>query len=167
MVCARAAGRFVVKPYSERSVDDPLFIRDDWRWSEDKPMCYMVKAGDFLWLTGQVALDESGNVVGPGDIEAQARQVFTNMRRVLGLAGCDLTSVIRLTNYLTISMTDMTETRKYWNVRREFFGNHRPASTGVKVAALMMPELMIEIDAVAYAPNVTLSPDARLLNSKS
>lgn len=148
-------------------MQDPLFIRDDWRWSDDKPMCYMVKAGDFLWLTGQVALDENGKVVGPGDIRAQTRQVFTNMRRVLGLAGCDLTSVIRLTNYLTTPMTDMVETRKYWEVRREFFGNHRPASTGVRVAALMLPELMIEIDAVAYAPNVVLSPDARLLNGKS
>jgi 2-iminobutanoate/2-iminopropanoate deaminase len=148
-------------------MQDPLFIRDDWRWSDDKPMCYMVKAGDFLFLTGQVALDEDGKVVGPGDIKAQARQVFTNMRRVLGLAGCDLTSVIRLTNYLTTSMSDMVATRAYWDVRREFFGNHRPASTGVKVAALMLPELLIEIDAIAYAPKIELSPDARLLDGKS
>jgi 2-iminobutanoate/2-iminopropanoate deaminase len=148
-------------------MEDPLFLRDDWRWSEDKPMCYMVKTGDFFWLTGQVALDENGKVVGPGDIAAQTRQVFTNMRRVLGLAGCDLTSVVRLTNYLTTSMTDMVETRKYWDVRREFFGTHRPASTGVKVAALMLPELMIEIDAIAYAPNAVISPNATILNSKS
>lgn len=148
-------------------MQDPLFIRDDWRWSDDKPMCYMVKAGDFLFLTGQVALDENGNVVGPGDIAAQARQVFTNMRRVLRLAGCDLTSVIRLTNYLTTSMADMVATRAYWDVRREFFGNHRPASTGVKVAALMLPELLIEIDAIAYAPKIELSPDARLLDGQS
>jgi enamine deaminase RidA (YjgF/YER057c/UK114 family) len=127
----------------------------------------MVKAGDFLWLTGQVALDEAGNVVGPGDIQAQARQVFTNMRRVLGLAGCDLTSVIRLTNYLTTPMDDMAITRKYWEVRKEFFGNHRPASTGVKVAALMMPELLIEVDAIAYAPKVTLTPDAKIINNET
>ena len=148
-------------------MQDPLFIRDDWRWSDDKPMCYMVKAGDFLFLTGQVALDEKGNVVGPGDIAAQARQVFTNMRRVLRLAGCDLTSVIRLTNYLTTSRSDMVATRAYWDVRREFFGNHRPASTGVKVAALMLPELLIEIDAIAYAPKIELSSDARLLDGQS
>ncbi len=80
------------------------------------------------------------------------------MRRVLGLAGCDLTSVIRLTNYLTVSFDDMEQTNKYWDVRREFFGTHRPASTGVKVAALIFPELLIEIDAIAYAPNAVINP---------
>jgi 2-iminobutanoate/2-iminopropanoate deaminase len=151
----------------ERDMEDPLFIRDDWRWTEDKPMCYMVKAGDFLWLTGQVALDENSEIVGPGDIQLQTRQVFTNIRRILALAGCDLTSVIRLTNYFTTSMTDMVATRKYWEVRREFFGNHRPASTGVKVAALMLPELMIEVDAIAYAPNAVISPEATILNPQA
>jgi 2-iminobutanoate/2-iminopropanoate deaminase len=69
----------------------PLFIVDaKRRWGHDRPMCQMVKAGDFLWLTGQVAYDENGQVVGPGDLQAQARQIFTNVRRLLSLAGCDL-----------------------------------------------------------------------------
>jgi enamine deaminase RidA (YjgF/YER057c/UK114 family) len=126
----------------------------------------MVKAGDFLWLSGIVALDENRKVVGAGDIQAQARQVFAIMRRVLSLASCDLTSVIRLTNYLTVSFDDMEQTNKYWDVRREFFGTHRPASTGVKVAALMLPELLIEIDAIAYAPNVVINPSAVIPNAK-
>ena len=96
-------------------------------------MSHMVKAGDFLWLSGIVSLDENRKVVGAGDIQAQARQVFTIMRRVLGFAGCGLTSVIRLTNYLTVSFDDTEQTSKYFDVRREFFGTHRPASTGVKV----------------------------------
>lgn len=143
---------------------DPLFLRDDFRWREDSPMCHMVKTGDFLWLSGQVAMDENSKVVGPGDITAQSRQVFTNMRRVLRLAGCDLTSVIRLTNYMTVPFDDMEQIRKYWDVRQEFFGKHRPASTGVRVAALMLPELLIEIDAIAYAPNAVISPTAVILN---
>lgn len=147
-------------------MSDPLFFKDDIRWREDSPMCHMVKAGDFLWLSGIVSLDEKRKVVGAGDIQAQSRQVFTIMRRVLGLAGCDLTSVIRLTNYLTVSFDDMEQTNKYWDVRREFFGTHRPASTGVRVAALIFPELLIEIDAIAYAPNAVINagaviPDAR------
>lgn len=148
-------------------MNDPLFLRDDFRWREDSPMCHMVKAGDFLWLSGQVPLDENGKVVGAEDIQAQARQVFTNMRRVLGLAGCDLTSVIRLTNYLTVPFDDMEQIHKYWDVRREFFGTHRPASTGVRVAALMLPDLLIEIDAIAYAPNAVISPSAVVLNAKN
>jgi 2-iminobutanoate/2-iminopropanoate deaminase len=147
-------------------MNDPVFLKDDVRWREDSPMSHMVKAGDFLWLSGIVSLDENRNVVGAGDIQAQARRVFTIMRRVLGLAGCDLTSVIRLTNYLTVSFDDMEQTHKYWDVRREFFGKHRPASTGVKVAALMLPELLIEIDAIAYAPNAVIKPGAVISNAE-
>ena len=143
---------------------DPLFIKDNRRGGEN-PACHMVKAGDFLFLTGQTATDEDGNLVGPGDIQAQARQIFTNVRRLLGLAGCDLTSIIRLTNYLTTPMTDMEFTHKYWEVRREVFGDHYPASTGVQVAALMRPEMLIEVDVVAYAPNAVISPDAQVLNA--
>ena len=147
-------------------MNDPLLFKDAVRWREDLPMSHMVKAGDFLWLSGIVALDENRNVVGAGDIQAQSRQVFTIMRRVLNLAGCDLTSVIRLTNYLTVSFDDMEQTNKYWDVRREFFGTHRPASTGVKVAALIFPELLIEIDAIAYAPNPVINPSAVIPNAK-
>jgi 2-iminobutanoate/2-iminopropanoate deaminase len=146
-------------------MNDPLFLKDDIRWREDSPMSHMVKAGDFLWLSGIVALDENRKVVGAANIQAQARQVFTIMRRVLGLAGCDLTSVIRLTNYLTVSFDDMEQTNKYFDVRREFFGTHRPASTGVKVSALIFPELLIEIDAVAYAPNALINPSALIPGS--
>ncbi|APH71677.1 RidA family protein [Aquibium oceanicum] len=142
----------------------PLFIADERHWDETKPMCHLVKAGDFVWLSGIVAYDEHGKVVGAGDIPAQARQIFTNMQRRLGLVGCDLKSVIRLTTYLTTPMTDMTFTRQYWEVRQEFFGNHRPASTGIQVAALMLPELLVEVDAVAYAPDAVAGPEARLLS---
>jgi 2-iminobutanoate/2-iminopropanoate deaminase len=142
----------------------PLFLADNRHWDEAKPMCHLVKAGDFLWLSGIVAYDEAGKLVGAGDIRAQARQIFTNMRRRLGLVGCDLTSVIRLTTYLTTPMTDMTFTRQYWEVRQEFFGAHRPASTGVQVAALMLPDMLVEVDAVAYAPDAVAGPDARILN---
>lgn len=152
-------------PEKEENVNDPLFFGADWHWDDDYPMSQMVKTGDFLWLTGQVAFGEDGRIVGSGDIQAQARQVFTNMRRVLGIVGCDLTSVIRLTTYLTTPMTDMAVTRKYWEVRKEFFGTHRPASTGIQVAGLMLPEMMIEVDAVAYAPGAVARPGARILNN--
>jgi 2-iminobutanoate/2-iminopropanoate deaminase len=145
-------------------MNSPVFLADNRHWDEAKPMCHLVKAGDFLWLSGIVAYDEEGNVVGPGDIRAQSRQVFTNMQRRLGLVGCDLTSVIRLTTYLTTPMTDMAFTRQHWEVRREFFGEHRPASTGVQVAALMLPDMLVEVDAVAYAPNAVAGPEARILN---
>ncbi|MFO1080362.1 MAG: RidA family protein [Reyranellaceae bacterium] len=142
----------------------PIFVKDIRRASDTRPMCDVVKAGDFLFLSGQVGFDEQRRIVGPGDIEAQARQIFTNVRRKLGLFGCDLTSIVRLTSYLTTPMTDMTFTEKYWTVRREFFGDHTPASTGVQVASLMLPGLVIEVDVTAYAPGAVPGPEAIVLN---
>src|ERR1700761_7354714 len=142
---------------------DPAFLREKLV-EDERPFCQMVKAGDFLFLAGQTARDQAGNIVGVGDIQEQARQIFRNMQRILALAGCDLTSIIRLTSYLVPSMETMEFTNKYWEVRREFFGNHRPASTGVQVAALMLPEMLIEVDAVAYAPQAVIGPEAHILN---
>ncbi|KPQ20882.1 MAG: YD repeat-containing protein [Rhodobacteraceae bacterium HLUCCA24] len=145
-------------------MQQPVFTAEKRNWDQTKPMCHVVKAGDFLWLSGIVAYDEQGNVVGHDDIAAQARQIFTIMQRRLAMFGCDLTSVIRLTNYLTTPMTDMKFTRQYWAARQEFFGEHRPASTGVQVAALMLPELLVEVDAVAYAPNAVPGDDAVVID---
>jgi 2-iminobutanoate/2-iminopropanoate deaminase len=137
-------------------MNSPLFLRDNRRGSDEVPNCHIVKAGDFLWLSGQVAKDEDGNIVGIGDIGAQSRQIFINIRRLLALVSSDLTSIIRLTTYLTVPPGDIGSTRKYLDVRREFFGDHRPASTGVHVAGLMLPEFLIEVDAVAYAPDAAV-----------
>ncbi len=146
-------------------MNTPLFLADNRPAKSEVPNCQVVKAGDFLWLSGQTARGDDGKVVGLGDIKAQARQIFINIRGVLSLVGCDLTSIIRLTTYLATSNSDMTSARKYFEVRQEFFGNHRPASTGVHVAGLMLPEMLIEVDAVAYAPNAVVRPDAKILNA--
>jgi enamine deaminase RidA (YjgF/YER057c/UK114 family) len=129
------------------------FVRSNWEWDRDYPFSALVRTGKFLWLAGLTALDAQGEIVGPGDIQAQARQVFTNMAYILGKVGCDLTSIIRLTNYFTVSLEDADVMHKYWEVRREFFGDHHPASSGMQVAALMTPDMLLEIDAVAYASN--------------
>lgn len=128
------------------------FLRPDWAWDADYPLTQMVRCGDFLFLSGQVPLDEAGNLVGLGDVRVQSRQVFRNMQEVLALAGCDLTSVIRLTTFFTISLADGDATKAYWEVRKEFFGDHRPASTGMAVRDLIMPGMILEVDAIAYAP---------------
>lgn len=142
---------------------DPVFMRERLV-GDERPFCQIVKAGDFLFLAGQTARDQSGNIVGVGDIQEQARQIFRNIKRILALVDCDLTSIIRLTSYLVPSMATMEFTNKYWEVRREVFGNHRPASTGVQVVALMLPEMLIEVDAIAYAPQAKIGPEAHILN---
>lgn len=123
----------------------------DWESDHDAPISSAVRAGDYLWVAGMVPVNDVGEVVGVGDIQAQARQVFANIQHVLNMAGCDLNSVIRLTNYFATPL-DRETAESYWEVRREVFGDHRPASTGLQVVGLTDPKIMLEIDTVAYAP---------------
>jgi 2-iminobutanoate/2-iminopropanoate deaminase len=118
----------------------------------NRPFALLSRSGDYVWLSGQTAHDEAGNLVGAGDIFAQERQVFTNIRSILNRhAGCDLDSIVRLTTYFAVPLTKELS-RRYWEIRREFFGDKPPASTGIQVAGLVTPDVLIEIDAIAYAP---------------
>ena len=102
--------------------------------------------GRWVAIAGQVALDENGKLVGPGDLEAQARQVFANLDRALAAAGATFTDVIKLNYYLT----DITNLPAVRAIRDEYVDTARPpASTAVQVIALAMPDLMIEIEAWA------------------
>jgi enamine deaminase RidA (YjgF/YER057c/UK114 family) len=118
----------------------------------DTPLTQGVKVGNFIYLSGKVALDDSGNVVGPGDLVAQARKCFESIQDVLAVAGASLADLVKLTTYFTVDITDPAVTRAYWNVREEFLGSHKPASTGLRVQSLIHPELLLEIDAVAVLP---------------
>lgn len=102
--------------------------------------------GRLIAVSGQVALDEHGDVVGEGDPEAQARQVFENLRRCLDAAGATFSDVIKLTYYVT----DMAHMPAIRAVRDEVIGARQlPASTAVQVVALVRPGLLLEIEAFA------------------
>lgn len=102
--------------------------------------------GRLVAISGQVAFDEHGEVVGPGDAAAQARQVFENLRRCLAAAGAGFADVIKLTYFVT----DTGHMPAIRAVRDEFLGSGPlPASTAVQVAALVFPELLLEIEALA------------------
>ena len=118
----------------------------------DRAFALFSRGGDYIWLSGQTAHDASGQIVGAGDVVAQARYIFRNIQNVLAThADCGLESVVRLTTYFVMPLSAAL-TSQYWDVRREFFGNHPPASTGLQVVGLVTPETLIEIDAVVYAP---------------
>lgn len=95
--------------------------------------------------SGITARRSDGSVVGEGDIEAQTRQVLSNLADVLSGAGCTLTDVAKL----TVFVTDMNGFESIHRVRREFFSMPYPASTMVEVSRLVDNRLMIEIEAVA------------------
>jgi reactive intermediate/imine deaminase len=103
------------------------------------------RIGDLVLLSGQAAIDENGNVVGEGDFDAQAEQVFKNLKRVLEAAGSSLTNVVKVNIYLT----DMSYFPKIVELRSRHFSRPWPADTIVGVTALALPELMIEIEATA------------------
>jgi len=108
-----------------------------------------VIAGKTLYVSGLVATDAQGNIVGAGDVVEQTRQIFRNLSRVLDSAGATPSDVAKL----TIFMRDVDQRPLINPVRQEFFGPHRPASTLVEVSALVRPELLLEIEAVAQLPD--------------
>jgi reactive intermediate/imine deaminase len=105
-----------------------------------------VTAGRLVYIAGQVALDPSGAIVGPGDIGAQARQVFDNLRAALQAVGAGFEHVVKLTYYLV----DATQLPVVREVRDQYLNTQQPpASTAVEVRRLVQDELLIEVEAVA------------------
>ena len=104
-----------------------------------------IRSQGFLYVSGCVSLDQQGNVVGSGDVDAQVRQVFDNLGAVLRAGGAGFEDVLKLTIYLT----NIDDRPALTEPRKRLFGEHRPASTLVEVSALALPELLVEIEAIA------------------
>ena len=105
------------------------------------------RVGDLLLVSGQAAIDETGQLVGVGDFDAQAEQTFRNLERVLEAGGSDLEHVVKV----TIFLTDMANFPKIVDLRGKWFTPPYPADTIVEVRSLALPELELEIEAIAVA----------------
>ena len=103
------------------------------------------RVDDLIFLSGQAALNQAGEIVGEGDFDAQAEQVFRNLQQLLEVAGSGLDQVIKVTIYLT----DMSNFPRIVELRQKWFSRPWPADTIVEVSSLALPELMIEIEAIA------------------
>ncbi|MFC8089247.1 RidA family protein [Streptomyces sp. NPDC057301] len=105
--------------------------------------------GRFVAVSGQLALDEDGKLVGEGDPAAQARQVFENLRRCLTAAGATFDDVIKLTYFVT----DVAHMPALRTARAEHIPDDRlPAASAVQVAGLVRPEFLMEVEAFAVLP---------------
>jgi reactive intermediate/imine deaminase len=113
----------------------------------DGPFSQMVRAegSKWLFLSGQVAVDERGEVVGKGDISVQTTQALENLKKALAAEGAGLSQVAKVTVYLT----DMAHRQAVAQIRYSYFGRDLPASTLVEVKALAHPDFLIEIEAIA------------------
>jgi 2-iminobutanoate/2-iminopropanoate deaminase len=107
-----------------------------------------VLANDLLFVSGIVPVDGDGRLVGEGDVVEQARQVFRNIEAILDAAGCTFADVVKVVVYLT----DIEDRPLINPVRQEVFGDTRPASTLVEIAALVVPGARLEIECVALVP---------------
>ncbi len=109
------------------------------------------RVGNLLFVAGQVGRDASGELVGPFDPVAQARQAFENLKTILDEAGSDFAHVIKVTTYYV----DSGEVQAITDVRREYFGDHRPPHTGLVITMLGSPEVRFEVEVIAVIPDAS------------
>jgi 2-iminobutanoate/2-iminopropanoate deaminase len=106
-----------------------------------------MRAGGFVFVSGQAGVGDDGAIVGVGDFDRQADQAFRNLERALKAGGSGLDQIVKVNIYLT----SMAHFPKVVELRRKWFSAPYPADTIVEVSALYSPEAMIEIEAVGVA----------------
>ena len=107
-----------------------------------------VTGGKTVFVSGQIALDKDGKVVGEGDMKAQAEQVFKNLQAALAAAGATFKDVVKMNTYTT----DMSQVQAIRDARARYFADAAPASTLVQVVRLARPEFLLEVEVIAVVP---------------
>ncbi len=106
-----------------------------------------VRAGDFIFVAGQVPIDPQTQQVVSGDIRAETRLVLNNMKAILGACGATMADVVKCSVFLA----DAKDAAGMNEVYAEFFGDSKPARTTV-ACQFALPNIKVEIDAIAYKP---------------
>ena len=104
--------------------------------------------GRLVFISGQVAQDAEGKLVGKGDFEAQVRAVFDSIKRLVEEAGGTMDDIVKITTFVTT----LDEYPVFSRVRGEYFTGSKPASSTVKVSGLVSEDFLIEVEAVAVVP---------------
>jgi enamine deaminase RidA (YjgF/YER057c/UK114 family) len=134
-----------------------------WRGGQWSTISQGWRVGNLVFVGGQVAIDEHGEVIAPGDIEVQTRAVYVAIERVLREAGAELADVVKINSYL-VTDAEGEEFDEFWRkmaaVRRDFFPVEGPCGTGVIVSSLVYPGLVIEVEAIAAIPDDRLREHA-------
>ena len=109
---------------------------------------HVVTVGRLVFVSGCVASDANGKVVGGSDVVAQARQVHENLKRCLAAAGATFADICKV----TVFVKNMADREKINTVRKEYFGASKPASTLVEVSRFVSPDYLLEIEVTAVKP---------------
>lgn len=115
-----------------------------WAWTKKFNLSAGVKIGDTIYTSGLVAFDSDGNVVGE-DMYTQSKQTLKNIEELLASAGASMADVIKINTFLT----DISQYGEFSRARTEAFPAGVPASAAYATPALVMPALLVEIEAVA------------------
>lgn len=108
------------------------------------------KSGRLVYVAGQVAMDPSGKLVGPGDFRAQAEQTFENLKAALAASGASFDNVVKLNSYFV----DIKQAPVFREVRDKYINaTHPPVSTAVEVRRLVREEWLLEVEAIAVVPD--------------
>jgi 2-iminobutanoate/2-iminopropanoate deaminase len=124
---------------------------------------HVVRAGRIVFVSGCVATDGQGRLVGGGDVVAQTRQVHENIKRCLSAAGATFADIGKVTVFLR----NIGDREKVNTIRQEYFGAHRPASTLVEISRLVRDEYLIEIEATAVIPERRPAPSRAKATARS
>ena len=129
-----------------------LMPKDHWDWSIPTPFSQGWRAGDLIFVGGQISADSRGRTIAPGDIAAQTRNTFENIQRVLKEAGADMSDIVKLNTYYKFD-GEGSEITDFWEqmtkVRLEYLSDPGPAGTAVRVNGFAYEDLLIEVEAIA------------------
>jgi reactive intermediate/imine deaminase len=125
-------------------------IRPDKLPEPKAPFSYgiLTSPGKLLFIAGQTPINEKGEIVGVGDFEAQARQVFENVKAVVEAAGGSFADIVKVTIYIT----DAKYRPELDRVRKAFYGTTPPTSTLLIVSGLAQKEYLLEVESIAVLP---------------
>ncbi|MCU1437987.1 MAG: hypothetical protein JWP66_1074 [Naasia sp.] len=134
-----------------------LMPDNHWDWSIKVPFSQGWRCGPFIYVGGQISADDKGRTIGVGDIAVQTRNVFEAIKAVLAESGAEMRHLVKF-NTFYVHDGEGEEIREYWEamtaVRLEYFEEPGPVGTAVRVSGLAYPDLLIEVEGVAYVPEL-------------
>jgi enamine deaminase RidA (YjgF/YER057c/UK114 family) len=120
------------------------FVKPSWEAQYTYSPAVVTEGGRVVWLAGQVGIvDDNGKPI--ADFDAQVRQAFRNVGKVLARAGGDLKDIVSM----TVFIGDARNSQRFTTIRGEFFPTNFPASALITAAGFAVPEIMVEIQSVA------------------